>query len=491
MSRELVDGPTGVPGLDPVLGGGMPRRGLVCIVGGSGTGKTVLAQQMAFAAARAGQTALYFSGLSEPHERLIEHLRAFEFFDEALLARNVQLLSLGPALEQDEDEAVDMVIQTTRRTGATQVIVDGFGTLRRMLQNERETIRFLYRLSTQLGLLGAVLVVTMEGDPRELGLYPELAVSDILVGLYHERTRVSHRRYLEVLKRRGAAPLPGLHSLTIGAAGITCYPQLETDLPSVDVSFDPVARAAFDVPELDAMLHGGLTQQTATIVAGNQGAGKTLLGLQFLAAGAARGEPGLFLGLRETPAQLLAKAAMQGINLANAVEQGKIRLVVQPPVALDADILAWQLRDAIAAIGVRRLVIDSLAEMEATVEATRARDYLAAIATLLRAGGVTALLTRETFGIFGENLTFVDEPSSVLAENVISLRQVQARGKLHRVLAIVRMRFSDHDRTIREFTVTERGLTMLGRWSSEASMLEDLAAEPARPSPGQLGEPSS
>src|SRR5918912_2874689 len=140
MRGESLDAPTGVPGLDAILGGGMLRRGMVCIVGGPGTGKTVLAQQMAFAAARAGQSALYFSGLSEPHERLIEHLRAFSFFDEGLLAQSVQLLSLSPALEQDEDEAVDMVVQTARRTGATLVIADGFGTMRRMLQNERETI---------------------------------------------------------------------------------------------------------------------------------------------------------------------------------------------------------------------------------------------------------------------------------------------------------------------------------------------------------------
>jgi circadian clock protein KaiC len=455
----------------------MLRRGMICIAGGPGTGKTVLAQQMAFAAATSGRPALYFSGLSEPHERLIEHLRGFRFFDESLLAQSVQLLSLSPALEQDEDEAVDMVVQTARRTGATLVILDGFGTMRRMLQNERESIRFLYRLGTQLGLLGAVLVVTVDGDPRDTGLYPELAVSDILVGLNHERTRSGHRRYLEVLKRRGAAALPGLHAFTLDPEGITCYPQLESSLPTDDVPFDPAARAVFDLPELDAMLAGGLTQRTTTLLAGNQGTGKTLLGLQFLAAGAARGEPGMFLGLRETAAQLLAKAEAHGIALAGAVEQGTIRILAQSPVTLDPDILAWQLRDAIAANGARRLVIDSVAEMEEAVSPARAHDYLAAIVTLLRASGVTAILSRETFGTFGQALTFVDEPATVLAENVIFLRQIQTRGELRRVLAIIRMRFSDHDRTIREFTITKRGLTMLGRWASEASMREDLMSE--------------
>ncbi|HEY7064465.1 MAG TPA: ATPase domain-containing protein [Chloroflexota bacterium] len=489
MSSERMDEATGVPGLDVILGGGLLRRGMVCLVGGPGTGKTVLAQQMAFAAAQAGRPALYFSGLSEPHERLIEHLRAFRFFDEGLLAQSVQLLSLTPALEQDEDEAVDMVVQTVRRTGATLLILDGFGSMRRMLQNERETIRFIYRLSTQLGLLGALLIVIVEGDPSESTLYPELAASDVLIGLHYERTRVSHRRYVEVLKRRGAAPLPGLHPFTINTSGITCYPQLESVLPSDDVPFDPAVRAPFDLPELDAMLAGGLTQQTTTLLAGNQGTGKTLLGLQFLAAGVARGEPGLLVGLRETPAQLVAKAGQHGISLADAVERGTIRLLVQPPVALDPDILAWQLRDAMTATHARRVVIDSVAELEEAVAPQRAHDYLAALVTLLRAEGITAILIRETFGAFGEVPAFDDEPAAVLAENVIWLRQLQARGELRRVLAVVRMRFSSHDRTIREFTVTERGLTMLGRWSSEASLLDDLAGEPSRPLASSSGEP--
>src|SRR5581483_5604852 len=100
-----------------------------------------------------------------------------------------------------------------------------------------------------------------------------------------------------------------------------------------------------------------------------------------------------------------------------------------------------------------------------------------ALLTVLRAEGVTALLTRETVGFFGDAPETADGPAAVLAENVLLLRSLQARGALHRVLTVVRMRFSNHDRTIREFTITERGLTMLGRWSSEASMLEELASD--------------
>jgi circadian clock protein KaiC len=159
-------------------------------------------------------------------------------------------------------------------------------------------------------------------------------------------------------------------------------------------------------------------------------------------------------------------------------------------VALDPDIVAWQLRDAIVASSARRLVIDSVAELEEAVAPTRTHDYLAAVVTLLRVEGVTTVLARETFGMFDETPTFVDEPAAVLTENVIFLRQLRLRGELRRLLTVVRMRFSQHDRAIREFTITERGLTMLGRWPSEANMLEGLNDEPARGASRPAGEPS-
>ena len=478
----LAAEPTGIPGLDLVLGGGLPQRGIVFVAGGPGTGKTVLVQQLVFAAARRGRPSLYFSGFSEPHERLIEHLRPFSFFDESLLAGGVQLLSLTSAVEQGADAAVDMVVQTTRRTRAGLVVVDGFVGLRRLLDSNREAVRFLYHLGAQVGLVGALLVVVVEGSPRDPELTPELAAGDLLLGLFFERMPVGHRRQLEVLKRRGAAALHGMHALTIGSAGVTCYPQLEMVVSQGDAPFDVSARAPFDLPELDAMLGGGLTQGTVTILAGNSSTGKTLLGLKFLAAGAARQEPGLLLGFHESREQLLAKAAAHGIDLAGALERGMIRLLVQPPIALDPDIVAHHLQAAIAEGGTRRLVIDSVVELERAVERERVDDYLAALVTLLRGRGITAVLTRETPRLFSAEVDFTGVPISVLAENLLLLRHVPFRGELHRVIAVIKVRFSDHDRTIREFTIDERGLTVLRRWDSGEGVLEGLAADPSEQS---------
>lgn len=451
----------GVPGLETILGGGLPRRGIFFVVGAPGAGKTLLVQQLAFASARAGRPALYFSGLSESNELLVDHLRSLAFFDEGMLGSGVQLLSLDAVLVDGIDAAVAAVIQTARRAGAGLVIIDGFRGLRGMLAGDLEARGFLYQLGTQIGMLGALLVVILEGQPPGMDIFPEVGAGDILLGLFYERTRVGHRRYLEVFKRRGAAHLPGLHALTITDAGISCYPQFELTIPRIDEPIDPSDRATFNVPDLDAMLGGGLTRRTTTVLAGNLGVGKTMLSLQFLAEGVARGEPGMFLGFRESRQQLLAKGSGIGVDLADAVARGAIRLLLQPPIVLEADVLAHRVQSAIVDGGVRRLVVDSIEELAAALEPERVYAYLTALVTMLRARGVTTLLTHETASLFGSDVKFGDVPISVLGDNVLLLRYLESAERLARVMAVVKMRFSNHDRTIRELTVDERGMIVL------------------------------
>jgi circadian clock protein KaiC len=89
---------TGIADLDLILGGGLPLGSLVFIAGGSGTGKTILAQQICFANATAGRKALYYTMVSEPHSKLVQHLEQFEFFDRDAIGERIDFIYLPGAL---------------------------------------------------------------------------------------------------------------------------------------------------------------------------------------------------------------------------------------------------------------------------------------------------------------------------------------------------------------------------------------------------------
>lgn len=466
--------PCGVPNLDLVLGGGLPRGALVIVAGPPGSGKTTLANQMAFAAAHSGRKAMVLTALSEPTSKLIDHLRSFSFFDEDLLGETVQFLSLQQFLSEGLAATGDEMIAAARLFRADFVVLDGFRGIRGADIDPQAAREFLYDVGTTLSVLGATTIITSEADPRDPSFFPEATTADVIIGLHYGLNGVRHQRAIEAIKMRGAAPLSGLHGLGLSEAGTVVYPRLESRIAPTDQAGNVklitgiptlpppnTGRTTFDLPALDALLGGGLTNDTNSLLVGSLGTGKTFLALHYALAGAQAGEPTLFVGFRETLQQLIDKTApfALGADLQRALAPGgNLAILRVPPVELEPDILADRLLSIIDELGIRRLVMDSIAELEhAAVSSAgtgRVSDYIAALVEALRARNVTALYVKEIRQQSNAELDFSNAPISVLAENVIHVRQIEQRGHLHRVLTVLKMRFSIHDEsTLREFVI--------------------------------------
>jgi circadian clock protein KaiC len=126
-------------------------------------------------------------------------------------------------------------------------------------------------------------------------------------------------------------------------------------------------------------------------------------------------------------------------------------------IELDPDRLATQLLDMIDRTGTKRLVIDSLAEVERAVneqDHDRLNGYLVALLEALRSRQVTGIFIKESRQTLPVAIDFSEEPFAAMAENVILVRQVESRSQQHRVISVLKMGFSDFDMTLREFVIT-------------------------------------
>ncbi|HEX2350685.1 MAG TPA: ATPase domain-containing protein, partial [Ktedonobacterales bacterium] len=314
---------TGVPHLDDVLGGGLPQGSLVLVMGLPGSGKTSLASQIAFAAASSGKTVLILTALSESTDKLIDHLRGFAFFAAELVGGRVQFLSLQQALSEGLTATRKLMLDEARRLHADVILLDGFRGMRNVDAEPQAAREFLYELGTTLGALRTTLLITSETDPRDPTFFPETTTADVILGLHYTLLGVRQHREVEVIKARGRAPMPGLHTFTISADGASVYPQLEErisrDVLGADAQTQGAAplqaayaaplrrleRTRFDLPELDEMLAGGIPRGTCTLLAGSLGTGKTFLAMAYALAAVRAGESTVYLGFRESRAQLI------------------------------------------------------------------------------------------------------------------------------------------------------------------------------------------
>lgn len=513
----------GVPHLDILMGGGVPRGSLGLIVGPPGSGKTTLAHQIACAVAKSGRSVITFTALSEPTSKLITHLRTFSFFNEQLLGGPLQIFSLQQSREAELETIARDIVAIARRSRADLVVLDGFRGVHGAASDPQAARDFLYSVGTQLGVLGITMLITSEAEPRDPAFFPEVTTADVIIGLHYGVEGVRQRRAIEAVKVRGARPLPGLHGLRLTRRGLVIFPRLEAQVAAsynladealdaadamsltgtegphgaemvpdaapmsseAEASSSLAGRAPFGMPELDALLGGGLTRDSSTVMVGSPGTGKTLLALHFALTGVQAGEPTVFLGMREDRAQLLRKAdqfAFGATLRAALATDGGLTLQLWPPVELEPDFIAAHLLAAVDRFSARRVVVDSIGEIERTIarsgDSGRVDDFLAALVVAMRQRGVTALYIKEHSTLLAPELAGATDALAVLAENVILMQHVGYQAELHRVLSVVKTRFSAHDTRLREFLVeAPAGIRVLPQDQSASGVLEGIARD--------------
>jgi circadian clock protein KaiC len=460
--------PSGVPGLDEVLGGGIPEFSFNLIAGGPGCGKTTLGHQIMFANASPERKAVYFSVIGEPPIKMLRYQQQYDFFEASKIGDgSVRFIHLGDqAVEGGMAKVLEAVVEELERSSPAIVVVDSFRAMVRSALagpvGETELTNFMQRL--------ALALTSYQATTFLLGEYEEgdhdsavFTVADGLIWLYQAIERNSVVRKVQVMKMRGQAQLPGLHTARITDAGCRVFPRVLK--PDEIVADRPLEhRLETGVVGLDKLMGGGIPRGYSVLVAGPSGSGKTVLSNQFIVEGARHGEKGIVAVFEKRPNDYL-QTTPHGQAFQKLVRQGKLEVVYLRPLDLSIDETLLELRDAVKRIGAKRAVIDSLSGLELALAPTFREDFRESLYRLVGALtglGVTVMATVELDDSYVD-LRFSPQGIAFLADAIIIQRYIEIDGELKRAMSVVKLHASQHSKDLREYDVSANGEIVVGK----------------------------
>jgi circadian clock protein KaiC len=467
--------PSGVPKLDDILGGGWPEFSFNLIVGEPGSGKTTLAHQFMFANATPECPALYFTVLGEPTLKMLRYQQQFTFFDIAKVNDVVRFANLTEeALSNDLGTVLKSIVATVEELSPRIVIVDSFRTLLPgpPPRSHMEVQEFVQRLAMHLTSWQATTFLLGEYPEAQIRENPVFTMADGLLTMSQRVSRNSMVRQVQVLKMRGNAPQPGLHTIRISEHGVQAFPRM---IKPIEEAQEVITRELIStgVPGLDDMLGGGTLRGNAILIAGPVGSGKSTTAVQFIAEGVSRGERGVIAIFEETAPKYLDQARSQGFELAAMRDQGLIEMVYVRPLDLSMDETLYAIQSAVDRLGATRVVLDSISGLEAALAPAFKEDFLESLYRLLSAltgAGVTILLTVEVTEPYND-MSFTPHPISFLTHDIVLQRYYELEGELLRFLTVIKTRARGHSKDLRAYEVTGNGVVVGERLSDLAGVI--------------------
>jgi circadian clock protein KaiC len=450
---------TGVPGLDEVLGGGLPEFSFNLLAGPPGCGKTTLAHQLMFALATPERPALYFTVLGEPPLKMLRYQQQFDFFDGEKVNRSIHFISLAEETATgDLSKVLDRIVAEVESHQPGLVFVDSFRSVILASETRDHVLISLQQFIQQLG----VLMTSWQATTFLLGEYfseddpsPVFTVADGLIWLRQSVQGNSIVRKMDIMKMRGQPTVPGLHTFRISNSGIHVFAPPPLATPNRSSTGSPAdMRVSMGIPGLDAMMGGGLPKGYSLLVAGPSGSGKSILASAFLAEGARLGETSVIAAFEQRPNR------SRGRRIAELIDLGQIGVVDTLAWALSVDEIAMLLIAEIHRLKASRVVIDSLSGFELALAPTFRDDFresLSRMVSALTSIGVTVLMTSELEDRYSE-LRFSPYGTAFLTDAIIVQRYIEVDSRLQRVMAVVKVRESSHSNELCLFHIDDTGI---------------------------------
>ena len=452
---------TGIPGLDDILSGGLVSNRLYLVEGVPGSGKTTLALQFLLEGVRQGQSVLYVTlsetaeelgGVAASHGWSLDGITIRELVpSEENLRPDDQYTMFHPS-EVELGETTRTILEEVEKRRPMRVVFDSLSELRLLAGNPLRYRRQILALKQFFGGRNCTVLLLDDMTSADHDLQVQSIAHGVVMLLQDNPDYGSERRRLRVVKYRGVRFRGGYHDFIIRRGGLDVFPRLvasEHRPPPI------TEKLASGVDELDALLGGGIERGTSTLISGAAGTGKSTLAAQFVHAAAERGQSTAMFIFDEGLHTLVTRAAGLGIDLASHLGSGRVSVQQVDPAELSPGELTHSIRRAVEERDVRIVVIDSL---NGYLNAMPGERYpivqLHEMLTFLGQKGVATILVSAHHGLIGSQMSSPVD-ASYLADAVILMRYFEIRGEVRQAISVVKKRGGAHERTIREFKMSD------------------------------------
>lgn len=470
MSRISFDErvSSGIVELDEVLEGGLLPYRTYLVRGNPGSGKTTLGFHFLTEGTRRGETALFISiGELEAQIRRNAASQGLDLSNVSFLdmSMNAEFLNdvqqYHPHTSPDGDVVretiIYTIIQEIKRLHPQRVFLDSISQLRRLtpnaLQYRRQLLAFLQFIAAQ----GSTVVITSESIDAATDEDLQ-AICDGIITLNSS----SEKQILSVSKYRGSNFRRGDHTMRLSEKGMQVFPHLLLEQSSQekhDKENSKIETLSSGVPELDALLHGGLERGTVSIITGPSGVGKTCMGVQFMKEAAIRGERSLVYIFDEAEETLLHRCEAINMPVRSMIKQGTLLIKRVEPLHFTPDEFAYSVRKEIEQEAISMVMFDSISGYRLAMRGEDMVPHLHALCQYLQIKGLTVLLINDVEAITG-GFRATEIGISYMADNIVFLRYMEVQGEIQRAVGVLKKRLTDFERTLRKWEITRAGLTV-------------------------------
>lgn len=453
---------SGVRGLDDILGGGLTSERLYLIEGTPGTGKTTLALQFLLEGQRVGEPGLYVT-LSETAEELravaashgwdISAIGLYELVSEEGLDPESEQSILHPS-EVELGETVQNIIGRVKELKPKRVVFDSLSELRLLAQSPLRYRRQILALKHFFSICKCTVLLLDDrtSDPGDLHLH-SIAHGVVTLELNAQEFGPERRR-LQVVKMRGLKFRGGYHDFKLETGGLKVYPRL---VAAEHHRAFPGELVTTGVAEFDQLIGGGLVPGSNTLLVGPSGVGKTTTAVRCMLATLERGERAAYFLFDEGIGTLVTRCASLGMDIRPYLDNGMLSLQQVDPAEMSPGEFTSRVRQTVENEGAKFICIDSL---NAYLQAMPGEKYLLLqmheLLNYLNQLGLITFMILGQHGFIGDMRSEID--LSYLSDAILLFRFFESRGQILTAVSAMKSRTQAHERAVREFKLSARGL---------------------------------